>query len=257
MPVGALGIAAVFILGFRTGLNVIGSNVIDVGYASVIGADRVGEGIYGNFPVDNARGDTYGPVLYYAYVPFEALLPWSGTGTTSLPHAAASPRLLPRRLGYRRLRGPPRRLPLRLGDVPFPLLVATQRRRLVGARHRRMLALLAPRCALRWSRGPRDEVRSARSGRFATYAPAAAALILTAGGSRSGPPSLAHRPRRDAWARSMTASRFQADRGPPSRLCPTTSLPRRRARGHARPGVVVAFVPAPAPRERRGWARRR
>ena len=42
VPVGALGIAAVFVLGFRTGLNVIGSNVIDVGYASVIGADRFG-----------------------------------------------------------------------------------------------------------------------------------------------------------------------------------------------------------------------
>ena len=42
-----------------------------------IGADRAGSGeaLYGNFPLDNQRGDTYGPVLYYAYVPFEALLP--------------------------------------------------------------------------------------------------------------------------------------------------------------------------------------
>ena len=81
VPIRALGIAAVFILGVRAGLNVVGSNVIDVGYASVIGADRFGSGepVYGNFPVDNSRGDTYGPVLYYAYVPFEALLPWSGT----------------------------------------------------------------------------------------------------------------------------------------------------------------------------------
>jgi hypothetical protein len=92
VPVGVLGVAAVFVLGFRCGLNVVGSNVIDVGYASVIGADHVGSGqaVYGNFPADNGRGDTYGPVLYYAYVPFEALLPWSG-GWDDLPaaHAAA------------------------------------------------------------------------------------------------------------------------------------------------------------------------
>jgi len=92
VPVGALGIAAVFVLGFRTGLNLVGSNVIDVGYASVIGADRFGSGepVYGDFPLDNRRGDTYGPVLYYAYVPFEALLPWSGSWD-DLPaaHAAA------------------------------------------------------------------------------------------------------------------------------------------------------------------------
>ena len=86
------GSRRVFLLGFRCGLNVVGSNVIDVGYASVIGADRFGAGepVYGNFPLDNPRGDTYGPVLYYAYVPFEALLPWSGTWD-DLPaaHAAA------------------------------------------------------------------------------------------------------------------------------------------------------------------------
>ncbi len=92
LPINALGIAAVFILGFRCGLNVVGSNVIDVGYASVIGADHFGSGrpVYGHFPLDNQRGDTYGPVLYYAYVPFEQLLPWRG-GWDDLPaaHAAA------------------------------------------------------------------------------------------------------------------------------------------------------------------------
>src|SRR5262249_27343639 len=42
---------------------------------------RIGDGhtIYGNFPSDNASGDTYGPVSYYAYVPFEQAMPWSGT----------------------------------------------------------------------------------------------------------------------------------------------------------------------------------
>jgi hypothetical protein len=93
VPVAWLGLGAVFLLGFRCGLNVVGSNVIDVGYASVVGADRLsaGEVVYGGaFPAEIERGDTYGPVLYYAYVPFEAALPWSGTWD-DLPaaHAAA------------------------------------------------------------------------------------------------------------------------------------------------------------------------
>ena len=54
--------------------------MIDVGYAGVIGADRLAHGkpLYGNFPKDNEHGDTYGPVNYEAYVPFEQALPWSG-----------------------------------------------------------------------------------------------------------------------------------------------------------------------------------
>ena len=42
VPGGWLAIGAVFLLGFRFGLNVVDSNVIDVGYAGVIGADRFG-----------------------------------------------------------------------------------------------------------------------------------------------------------------------------------------------------------------------
>ena len=43
-----------------------------------------------NFPTDNPFGDTYGPFNYYAYVPFELALPWSGQWD-NLPaaHAAA------------------------------------------------------------------------------------------------------------------------------------------------------------------------
>jgi hypothetical protein len=74
-------IAALFLVGFRVGLNMADSGAIDVGYAGVVGADRVshGEPIYGNFPKDVSQGDTYGPVNYYAYVPFERIWPWSGT----------------------------------------------------------------------------------------------------------------------------------------------------------------------------------
>lgn len=80
VPVSWLAVAVVFLLGFRVALNVTRSNVIDVGYAGVIGADRFADGqkLYGAFPSDNANGDTYGPVVYEAYVPFEQALPWSG-----------------------------------------------------------------------------------------------------------------------------------------------------------------------------------
>ncbi len=74
-------IAALFLVGFRVGLNMADSGAIDVGYAGVVGADRIshGEPIYGNFPDDVSQGDTYGPVNYFAYVPFERIWPWSGT----------------------------------------------------------------------------------------------------------------------------------------------------------------------------------
>jgi hypothetical protein len=92
VPVSWLAIAVIFLLGFRVALNITNSNVIDVGYAGVIGADRLvhGQKLYGAFPSDNASGDTYGPVVYETYVPFEQLLPWGG-GWDSLPaaHAAA------------------------------------------------------------------------------------------------------------------------------------------------------------------------
>jgi hypothetical protein len=107
-PVWLLVAATVFLAGFRIGLNIETSNVIDVGYAGVIGADRIvhGEAPYGHMPVQgnlkacgpadaegeirervqtngrceasNDRGDTYGPVSYLAYVPGYAFFGWTG-----------------------------------------------------------------------------------------------------------------------------------------------------------------------------------
>jgi Glycosyltransferase family 87 len=92
VPASWLAVAIVFLLGFRIGLNLTDSNVIDVGYAGVIGADRIADGtpLYGGFPKDNEHGDTYGPVTYEAYVPFEQAMPWGGRWD-GLPaaHAAA------------------------------------------------------------------------------------------------------------------------------------------------------------------------
>ena len=107
-PVWLLIAATVFIAGFRIGLNVRSSNVIDVGYSGVIGADRIwhGQSPYGHFPVEDSRpacgpadssgeirdriqtngrcesanplGDTYGPVSYLAYLPGYWIFGWSG-----------------------------------------------------------------------------------------------------------------------------------------------------------------------------------
>ena len=80
-PLTLLVVGLVFLAAFRIGLNIADSNVIDVGYAGVLGADRIADGksLYGpGFSDDVERGDTYGPVTYLLYVPFEQALPWSG-----------------------------------------------------------------------------------------------------------------------------------------------------------------------------------
>jgi hypothetical protein len=92
IPAPWLAVGVVFLLGFRIGLNVTDGNVIDVGYAGVIGAQRIADGkpLYGGYPSNNEHGDTYGPVNYEAYVPFERIFGWSGLWD-DLPaaHAAA------------------------------------------------------------------------------------------------------------------------------------------------------------------------
>jgi hypothetical protein len=107
-PVWLLAAGTLFLVGFRVGLDVEHPRtVIDVGYAGVIGADRIldGRAPYGAMPVDggracapprsdgrireriqadgrcestNPRGDTYGPVAYLAYVPAVLAFGWSG-----------------------------------------------------------------------------------------------------------------------------------------------------------------------------------
>jgi hypothetical protein len=106
-PVWALLAATVFLMGFRTTLNVMDSNVIDVGLAGIDGGQRIvqGEMPYGHMPTDdgkacglpdadgyvreriqtngrcesaNERGDTYGPVSYLAYVPAYLAVGFSG-----------------------------------------------------------------------------------------------------------------------------------------------------------------------------------
>jgi hypothetical protein len=94
VPVLWLALALVFLVGFRVALNLADSAVIDVGYAGVIGADKIvhGQGLYDRafFAKDNEHGDTYGPVNYLAYVPFRAVFGFDGTwGDLPAAHAAA------------------------------------------------------------------------------------------------------------------------------------------------------------------------
>jgi hypothetical protein len=127
VPVSWLAIAVVFLIGFRIALNVTDSNVVDVGYAGVIGAQRLVDGrpMYGGWPSDNEHGDTYGPATYAAYVPFQQIFGWSGTWD-DLPaaHAAAiffdllSVALL--FLIGRRMRGPTLGIALAYAWVSYP-----------------------------------------------------------------------------------------------------------------------------------------
>jgi hypothetical protein len=93
VPIAWLAVALVFLVAFRITLNAVDSNVIDVGYAGVIGADRVvdGDELYGKgFSDDVERGDTYGPVTYLLYVPFEQAFKWDGSwGDLPAAHTAA------------------------------------------------------------------------------------------------------------------------------------------------------------------------
>ena len=125
-----LAAGVLFLLAFRVALNVTDGNVIDVGYAGVIGAARIvdGRAIYSSFPADNEHGDTYGPVDYEAYVPFEQIFGWSGRWD-DLPAAHGAAvffDLLCCALLFligRRLRGPTLGLALAWGWCSFPFTI--------------------------------------------------------------------------------------------------------------------------------------
>ena len=236
------GPAIVFLVAFRLGLQYVSSNVIDVGYAGVIGADRLAhlDDLYGSFPPDNPRGDTYGPLLYLAYVPFELVWPWSGTWD-DLPGRARRQRDLRPRLRARAL---PRR--------PPSLATARPAARLPVAGvpvHADDRQLGRQRCAHRRARARRGGAarrrRRARDGRGADEVrarrPAAAARPLARGSwsarwrcSRPAAPWWPATCRTSGTARS----RFQAERDSPFSVWGLYDLPRpaRRAGRGARPG---------------------
>jgi hypothetical protein len=109
-PVWVLAAGAIFLAGFRIGLDVHSPSVTDVGYSGVIGAQRISSGLspYGHMPQESglkvcgppdregriteriqtngrcegadAQGDTYGPVVYQSYLPGYWALGWKGKG---------------------------------------------------------------------------------------------------------------------------------------------------------------------------------
>ena len=88
-PVGVLAIGVLALVAARVALDIAHGGVIDVGVASVVGAHSITHGapLYLGGP---SHGDTYGPITYLAYVPFEALWPWRGVwDTVPAAHAAA------------------------------------------------------------------------------------------------------------------------------------------------------------------------
>jgi hypothetical protein len=94
-PVRWLAIGVVVLAAARIALNLADSNVIDIGIAGVVGADRITDGqpLYeGAFSVGlDLKGDVYGPVNYLSYVPFELAFPWNGVwdGGVGAAHAAS------------------------------------------------------------------------------------------------------------------------------------------------------------------------
>jgi glycosyl transferase family 87 len=132
VPAPWLAVGVVFLLAFRIALNVTDSNVIDVGYAGVIGAQRIAheEPLYRHYPPDNERGDTYGPVNYEAYVPFQQIFGWSGRWD-DLPAAHAAAiffDLLAIGLLFllgRRVRGPSLGIALAYAWVSYPFTLFT------------------------------------------------------------------------------------------------------------------------------------
>jgi hypothetical protein len=187
VPVSWLAIAVIFLVGFRIGLNVINSNVIDVGYAGVIGADKLvhGKPLYGGWPKDNASGDTYGPVAYYAYVPFRAIFGWSGTWD-DLPaaHAAAIAFDLLTLLGLfwlgRRVRGPTLGVVLAYAWAAYPFTLWT----LSSNTNDSLVSLLLVLALLVLGSAPARGVIGALAG-VTKFAPLALAPLLLRG---TGPP---------------------------------------------------------------------
>ncbi|HEY6397683.1 MAG TPA: hypothetical protein VIX82_09540 [Solirubrobacteraceae bacterium] len=183
IPARWLAIAVIFLVGFRIGLNVLNSNVIDVGYAGVIGADKVlhGHALYGGWPFDNANGDTYGPVAYYAYIPFRAIFRWSGSWD-DLPaaHAAAIVFDLLTLIGLyllgRRVRGPSLGIVLAYAWAAYPFTLWTLSSNTNDALVSLLLVLTL--LVMRWA--PARGVGAALAG-LTKFAPLALAPLLLRG----------------------------------------------------------------------------
>lgn len=81
LPLWLLAGGLILLTGARIALGILSHQVIDVSWASVTGAQHIlsGQPLYSSIGQSaSAHGDTYGPAMYLAFVPFLELLPWHG-----------------------------------------------------------------------------------------------------------------------------------------------------------------------------------
>jgi hypothetical protein len=71
-----LAIGLIALVAGRVVLSLVSHQLIDVGAASLVGAHRIALG-HSPYYASAAHSDTYGPIAYLAYVPFERLFPFS------------------------------------------------------------------------------------------------------------------------------------------------------------------------------------
>jgi hypothetical protein len=73
---GLLAAVLVLLLAFRIGLGLADSKTFDISTAGVVGADRIEHGLP-LYVYNDSYGDTYGPLNYLMYVPFELAFPYT------------------------------------------------------------------------------------------------------------------------------------------------------------------------------------
>jgi Glycosyltransferase family 87 len=82
VPIRWLVVGLILVMAFRVGYTLIDTaRVSDVGAAGVVGADQIskGHGVYdGEISRFLTYGDTYGPLNYLSYIPFEQAIPLKG-----------------------------------------------------------------------------------------------------------------------------------------------------------------------------------
>ena len=269
VPISWLAVGVVFLVGFRIGLNVLNSNVIDVGYAGVIGADKLihGQPLYGHWPERQRlrRHLRAGQLLRLRPVPADLRLE-RDLGLLPAAHAAAIAFDLLTLLGLfllgRRIRGPTLGVVLAYAwaAYPFTLFALSSNTNDALVALLLVLALLviasAPARGVVGGAGRADQVRPARAGAAAPArdrrAPAAPRSVVAVRARLR-----AHRARGDAARCCSTATcttsgttrsptRPAASRRSRSGACGAGSAPQQHLLQGAAVAlaIAVAFVPA-------------
>ncbi len=193
-------------------------------------------------PRRHLPGDTYGPVNYYAYVPFELIWPWSGNGTTCPPPTAPrSPSTsltfgLLLLLGIRIRPGPAgRRLAaiLAFGWAAYPYTAYA----LESNSNDSLVAAAAGGDAARSWRGPLSAARPLALATWAKFAPLLLAPMLLTYDGRKPALELARSssPRLRALVSRRRRAALAGDR-------PRPEVPSTTARSRSRPAADSPFA---------------